>query len=649
MGGATGGGGRGGSTSIRDAGADTYAATDALPPGTDARLGADSLTPCVAQIRSIVPARAPSERIDLTAGENTQLVLRAEIVVGGPENPVWDWQASIKKDDSSALVAVSAAAYGQEDPAAVAFPITSAGVYTFKATARSSLCSATVNASVASPCPACDQSVSIHAAPPPTTQIPVQEYSYGLAGSHPPFSQINVVLSRGDLVWVEPSLGSEKVTAYVRINEHDGELVADGLAEPKAGFGARLRAMNQSREMIRYSVLVVPFDGVAGGSVAATAPQLFPSMTSPQIDDSPFALSGGVTVTGTTTSSSGLPVTDARVILSNRDPNAPEQPTDLIFSSVGRADAQGSYTLHAQPGPYWVSISPPSESGLPEVLAPEAIDLSGDTEISFQWKAQAMASLTLIVNDDIGAPLDGARVRLTSAKATEVGTLTYTTGGMTASDEAEGNVRVEGTTSQGMVTFANLPAGTTYDVLIIPAILGPSAATTSHSVTLPASGATYTVQATAQRWIFGVLLPGRDVAPNWAKVHLVVYDRSVDTPEPPQTLGVGVDGTYAIGVSPGRRYVVVAVPDVGSGLARTFVGPGALQASEFPITQRMQTSMPWRAAVLDELGNGIANTALQVFCKESWPYCVDPTVPLAESTSGAGGAFELALPDPSSR
>jgi hypothetical protein len=358
-----------------------------------------------------------------------------------------------------------------------------------------------------------------------------------------------------------------------------------------------------------------------------------------------------VTVTGKTTASNGLAVTDARVILSNRDPGEPEQPTDLIFSSVGRADGQGSYTLHAQRGPYWVSISPPAGSGLAEALAPEPVNLSGDADISFQWNASVMAGLTLTVYDANGSPLDGARVRLTSAQATKVGTLRITAGGATSSQEADGNVRVDGTTnSQGVVTFANLPAEATYNVLIVPAILGPSAATTSYSVTVPASGATYTVPVSAQRWIVGLLQSGSaGVVPEWSKVRLVAYDRSMDAPEPPQTVGVGADGSFAIGVSPGRPYVVLVVPEAGSGLARTFVGPGKLQASEFPLTQKVPAVMPWRSTVMDEYGIGLPGTALQVFCEASWPNCIDATMPLAESTSDVGGAFELDLPDPSSR
>ena len=104
-----------------------------------------------------------------------------------------------------------------------------------------------------------------------------------------------------------------------------------------------------------------------------------------------------------------------------------------------------------------------------------------------------------------------------------------------------------------------------------------------------------------------------------------------------------------MGVSPGRPYAVLAEPDVSTGLARTFVGPGLLRSSEFTITQKVQATMAWTAVVMDESQNGLSETALQVFCHTSWPNCIDSTIPLAETTSQDGGAFQLALPDPATR
>jgi hypothetical protein len=626
---------------LRDLGAGPEASSDVR--GADG-FAPDNTTRCEVKIRGIAPVTDALDQVPLVAGTNAQVVLRAELISGGPAAPVWTWQAS--RDGMS----VPAASYGQKDRAAVAFPIASDGNYTFTVLEQSSpLCSATVRAAVvpANACPACDRSVILRAAPPPAADIPVQSGAIGLINSSP-FGDNDVVLAKGVRVLVSPSVGGSKVPSYVRVNSVLGELVIDGYADPKAGFGARLLDMDNNLALLRYDVLVVPIDGANGSTYAATAPQLFQNYTPDQINAAGFFLSGGATVTGSTTTRGGQNVADARVILTNRNPTATAQPSDLIFSSVGRADAAGNYVLHAQPGQYWVSISPPSGSGLAEALAPSAIELGvGTTTISFQWNAPSMAELILNVRDARGAPLDGAQVRLTSAQATTVGTLSVSGAAASGSQEAIGNVRAEGTTAGGVVAFANLPAGVAYDVLIVPATLGPASATTEVTVTVPAGGTTQTVQLLAQDRIFGNLLAG--ASPDWSQVQLVAYDRSADSPESPQTASVNPDGSFSIGVSPGRPYVVLAVPAAGSGLARTFVGPGALEASEFGITQRVQASMDWIATVMDQNRNGLEGTALQVFCGPSWPNCIDATIPLAETTSESGGVFQLALPDPSTR
>jgi hypothetical protein len=112
---------------------------------------------------------------------------------------------------------------------------------------------------------------------------------------------------------------------------------------------------------------------------------------------------------------------------------------------------------------------------------------------------------------------------------------------------------------------------------------------------------------------------------------------------------VSADGTFSISVTPSRPYVLLAIPPADSGLARTFVGPGTLRASEFTIQQKVQLSMDWTSSVVSVSAVGLAGTSLQAFCMKGWAGCVDSTIPLAETTAGAEGAFRLALPDPASR
>ena len=635
----------------RDAGPDTSASPDAL--AGDLRpadsLPADTSTRCVVQIAAVLPVTDSFETFHLTAGSNVQVVLRASVVSGGPPAGVsWSWQAN---RDGTPL----ASTLGTQDPAAAAFPITSAGNYSFTAYDKTTgACSKTVQVSAvaANACAACDSSVILRAAPPASsdtsTDIPVQSGARSLSGSSP-FSQTNIILDRGVAVQVSPRVGSNLQKSYVRISSVSGELTVDGLADPQTGgFSSRLLAVNSSLAVLKYDVLIVPIDDLSGGTVAATAPQLFQGLTANSINDTntAFILAGGVKVTGTTVASTG-PVSDVRVMLTNQDPSA-TQPNKLIFSSVGSSDASngGSYLLHVQPGTYWVSISPPDGSGLPDALSPTAVTLTGDTTIDFKWNAVNTATLVLNVTDAAGNPSVGTRVRLTSAQANVVGTLTVGTN----PQFANGNVQVENTTStSGTVTFANLPDGVSYSALLVPATLGPYSATTAISVALPQGGGTQTVGLLAQGRINGRLVAGSKSTVDWSTVDVIAYDRSTDTPEAPLSVVAQKDGTFSLAVSPGRPYVVLVAPDVSSGLARTFIAPGPIQASEFTLTQNVQSSMPWSATVMDGSQVGVPGTALQVFCDVSWPGCVDPTVPLAETTSDDSGAFQLALPDPATR
>jgi hypothetical protein len=635
-----------GAASPRDGGDDATLAPDlALTPDASAGGSPDSFAPdnsshCVAKIEAVVPATASLEHFPLVAGANAQVVLRAEVVSGGPAaGASWTWQAT--RDGTS----IAIAAIGQQDPSAVAFPIAKEGTYTFTAQDKTGSCLATTQAFPVSTnaCGPCDMSVILRAAPPATSDIPVQSGAIALSGSSP-FNQTNIVLARGVPVEVSPSLGINLVPSYVRINNLDGDLIVDGMADPQTGgFSAQLLTVDNNRALLKYDVLVVPLDG------NSTAPQLFQNLTPANINSTTFSLVGGVTVTGTTTTSNGQAVGDVRVMLTNQDPASTSQVSDLIFSSVGRSDAStGNFTLHVQQGSYWVSISPPDGSGLAEALAPTAIKLTGDSTLDFKWDVPSTASLVLNVTDAAGNPSIGTRVRLTSAQSKAVGTLTA---GI-SSQAANGNIQVEGTTSSsGQVVFDKLPDGATYDALLVPASLGPLNATTRLSLTVHAGAPTQNARFLAQGRINGKLTAGSSgsASVDWTRVNVIAYDRSNDTAEAPLVVTANPDGTFSMGLSPGRPYVVLAVPDVSTGLARTFVGSGPLQTSEFTITQNVQAAMAWTATVMDESQNGLSGTALQVFCGASWPNCIDSTIPLAETTSQDSGAFQLALPDPATR
>jgi hypothetical protein len=621
------GGGPDAIVTVSDAGADTGA--DATPSS------------CVVRIRAIVPTTDSLDAFGtLFAGPNVQVVLRAEVVSLGPASPVWGWQCT--RDG----VPVTNFVVGQQDPAVAAFPIASPGTYTFTARDQTGACITKVQAGAAgaNDCPECDEVVPLHIAPSSSSDLPVQDGFRTLSGSEP-FSSTTIIPAVGVAARIAPSVNGGRVDAYVRVSQSGGKLITDGLAAASSGasgFSVNVVSTDSHGQVQYYDVLVVPIDGLNASTVAATAPQLFTALTAGELSRASFSLSGGVSVTGTVTDASGSPVSDVRVILSNRNPASAGPSSSLIFSSVGQSDAQGKFVLHAQLGTYWISISPPSGVGLAEALAPSPVTLSGDTALSFRWDPPSTAVVDLIVVDAVGMPSSGSRVRLTSAGSSKVGTLTLGS----SSQAAQGNVQAQGTTSSsGAVRFVNVPDGTTYGVLLAPSTLGPSAATTVLSVTVPTGGTIQTVKLLPQGSIQGQL--SASLATDWTQLSVVAYDRSDDSPEAPFSIAASADGSFSMPVSPGRPYVVLAVPSTASGLARTFVGPGFLSASEFTIKQKVLSSRQWISTAY-QTGYDLSGTALQVLCGVGYPGCVDPTIPLAETTI-EDGAFQLSLPDPASR
>jgi hypothetical protein len=610
----------------------------------DARPNTDTSPFCSAQLVPVWPTSLAESRY-LVAGASSKIILRAEIVAGAvaPGTP-WTWQA---KANSTPIAAETNA----QDPAAAAFVLASDGVYTFTASAGS--CVATLSKEAYSPsvCPTCNDGLDVQVVAPPSYGVPAESNYFVFNDS--------IRLAEAATVRLFTNLGTTHVASYVRINDDArGGLAADGYLDPSAGFSRPLLVRGGNGDLLKYQVLVVPLDGTGDGSVGASAPQLFRGLTVPALQsDGTLALAGGVTVTGRALTSAGQGVNDVRVMLSNQDPSGSATPANLIFSSVGRSDAQGSFTLKAQPGAYWVTVSPPAASGLSEAIAPTPVNIAGSTSVTFQWDTPKPAALTLQVLDAAGNPAGSARVLVRSTQSTPVGTLSIqSAAGAASSQSANGNVQLEGTTDPtfGTVTFPALPADSTYDVLLVPGTLGPLAATTSMLITVPSVGLTQTVSLAAEGSIAGQLVTAVVGLPavDWSQVQVVAFDESRVAPEAPRATLARSDGSFVLGVSPGRSYAVLAWPNPSTGLARTFVGPGLLQSSVFTITQRVQQSKSWASTVSVSRTAGaepVSGAALRATCHADYWWCIDPSIPLAEATSGDGGAFVLAVPDPASR
>jgi hypothetical protein len=607
-------------------------------PSADAGVGgaggwADGGAPCTARIRALRPVSLDH----LVAGPHVQIVLRAER--DGTGTGAWSWYGL---RDRTASVPVET---GRQDTAAATFLIDRPGSYVFTASDNAG-CLATITASAkaADACTACNQGAIVRASAPPSTQIPVQTGYVSLSQ--------NVVPQTGVQVQVGPSVGRTLVDAYVRIL-CDSETVADGLSDLRNLFTTRLLSSRPSGTTVKplqYNVLVVPADGTGSGTIGATAPQLYRNLAPSDFASTNFQLVDGVAITGTTHLNNGDTLTDARWVLSNQGP-AQKASGDLLFSSVGRSDGAGSFRLNAQPGTYWVTISPPAGRGLPEAISAAPVAVGAGTTLDFTWAEPITATVNLTVQDARGQALPNALVRLSTAEAQSVGQLHVhgTTGDKDI--QAHGSTRLEATTSSaGLAIFTGVPANVSYNVVIVPEVLGPAARTTVVPLRVTPGSFSTRVSAQAEAHITGRLATNSNArALDLSQVTIVATDKTDEAAEPIQSVRANAEGHFDLAVTPGRVYVLMAIPPSDSDYARTFLDPGPMMASEFPIAQTLFRGLPWKASVLAQNGQPLSGTALQMFCDANWPNCIDSTIALAETTAASDGTFAILLPDPTTR
>ena len=113
----------------------------------------------------------------------------------------------------------------------------------------------------------------------------------------------------------------------------------------------------------------------------------------------------------------------------------------------------------------------------------------------------------------------------------------------------------------------------------------------------------------------------------------------------PVTADTDKDGSYALPVSPRRRYALIAHPPSESAFATTFIGSGPWEATDFVITQSLRIRRPWAARVVGvRPQSGVAGAAVSIYCHPDAVDCPDPTVPLAESATAPDGSFQVAVP-----
>jgi hypothetical protein len=610
------------STSSGGGSSPTSSADAAAPPGPTPPPSSPPPQACTVSLR---PLSAPS-LAGLVAGPMATAVVRAEIRgVTGPL--VWSWQVTYLDANEPLTVTADPA-----DPAVVEFPVARPGQYLLTAATAvggAPCASGPVYAAAASPLQLRNVFL-VRAIPPTAARVPVQHQVLEVAGGAPVVDEMR--LGPGTMVTIEPrdQSGASAIPAYVRVSDRDSPLVFEGYADA-APFGALLPGG------VRYDVLIVPVGEDRSVVGARYAPVWVANQTPDQIKLLPLRLTPGVAVRGRVATTGGA-LSDARIVL--RGATTP--------STVGRTGPDGAFEVLARADSFAFVASPPPGSGLPEVVAgpvPELAISEGAPapEVTLVWNAQTYANGAVTVLGLDGRPVAQARVRV-EATLPDAATVTVTRAGASATLSAPGSMRVEAVTgADGVARLGRLPAGT-YQALVAPDPASP-AAITSAPVVFGGGGAT-TVRLAAKIRLAGALLGEGDRS----GVRITATDVGTDLEVPPLVTTSAADGSFALPLSARRRYLLLADPPGGSRFARTFVGAGPIEPSDFVLRQRLPLRLPFHGRVVgDAQRTGFADTLVKVFCFPGAPDCPDPTIPLAETITGSDGTFDMALPDPATR
>lgn len=550
------------------------------------------------------------------AGPSAIMRVQATLAVATNRAPTWTWQVRGPMGDLVSFAVLD----GDSDT--IEFVVAKKGSYTLSvATVLAGVtCSRFYPLAIAEPCPGCFQ---FRFTPPVSddVDVPTQNVLVNVAASPNP----TVKLKGGSRVSIAPvDVNEQRVTGYVQLVAVESGLSVDGYT----GQGPML--VNWSDETT-YEVLVIP-----------ERPKLPPQLFSPATPLTRFVVDNGWFLTGSASDGQGGAVAGANVLL-----RAGRRPT-----SVGNSNRGGQFNLLVRPGVVSAFVSPPPNSGLPELtLKPgERLNLDADwRHLKIEWAPATRAPLAVTVTGGPdAAPIAGARVRAETegeiAAAASVGLFA------TSEDPAPlqtltatGRVWADTTTdASGVARFAALPPGT-YRLTVVP----PANVSAATLTTIP-----FVKVEGEQRATVSMASPVQLVAmvgplPDSAGARVVARDLGTGLIADESAGTVGPDGTVTLSVAPNRSYRVVAEPIRGRGLARTVLaasltsgrGPEPTMLAPMTIARgRTFTLTAWS----DD--RPVAGAAVQVFCVPQATGCVVPDVAMAEAVTGAAGTFSVVLP-----
>jgi len=471
--------------------------------------------------------------------------------------------------------------------------------------------------------------------PPASSEVPRQQEVITIIGNTPMTEQV-FSLEAGSVLSNQLDGPSGPFGAYLRLIQSGFPLYREVHVDTSGAFSLQMLAN------ATYDVVVIP-DEDTPAPVLLSGQSLFNLQ-----EATAFDFDAGTWVAGYVLDASSLPVTGAQVGLRS----------GVLPSGIGTADGfDGRFTLLARPGDQAMELAPPESTGLPRVLIPqtstlEVIDQT-DLELSFAYAPMEVTSLDLrVMAGPVGSeqPVVNARVTFEATHLPEVGTLTVTRDGSeVAVVDADGAFRVTATTgADGRLDPLLIPAGTYRVILESP---GPEDVPAGYGTTVVESfvvaGATLSQDVSlVPPWMFeGQIVDGSDPPVVLAGVRVVAMT----------TLGVGsavetttdADGRFDMMVVGGATYSILVMPDPGSGLGRLRISDVfASQAVTTVAGDGPDGALVLPAGLLLAGQVTLQSTPVPGVLIQAIPSGVYGEPVLGEAVTGAGGIFEMVLPDP---
>jgi hypothetical protein len=613
---------------------------------------------------------SPESLVDLIAGPTAFLRVQASITWGQttPYAPDWTW--SVIRSDGQAIVPTPAGV----DPSVAQFPIAMAARYDITVSIGDN-CAGSARALAQDP-----QNdfrlYRLRVLPPSDSASGAVPYEVDLkiaAGSTQTTKDVD--LDTGLPVAIDPSTASGApltvaVPSLIRIQSSGSTWVRYGRSTNQAPFRTVLDAL------LEYQVLVVP--DPPSGTSPALPPYLLNRTTSDNVridaqfiksNANPLPIPPGLPIRGHLMAPGG-PATGATISLHSYLPSTSVGQTDLLFSTVGQADADGAYSLSVNPGGMLsIVVTPPDGSPLPTASIDQGINLSAFAtdlpDLDFQWSDLPVADLELTVAFPGGlVPVDPVAVRLESVTGDfpavgilSVGASPGGTGEGAWSAECAGVVRRAGDTdASGRLTFPDLPKGPYKLTLAAPTTLPGGAITTMMIDTSKANGSVpMTIPLAPKVAVMGRLLDAQgNGTADTAGALVVATDISHDLIPNVVSTSASQDGSYLLVLDPGRTYRLVAHPMAGRGLPSfvplygfsTGVGDMQLDDQHIPSGVLVHGHVTYA-------GSSVSGAIVQAFCQGLPPDCVDRNnlaagspPAFASAISNPNGDYAIYLPGP---